>query len=624
MVRNAHKLLGNKTTKIPKEFITYDTETYAIDNEDGTKSHYLKLGIANYYKFTDNEPIKDNIKFYDCSTFWNWVISKMKTHGTLYLFAHNAQFDSAISKMFLELPKRGWDLERNIIDSSMFIVRWANGEFYFDVKEQRFKVKRDTAKYLYCLDTMNYFKSSLKEIGLKLGFEKLEIDIEQSIKTKEVSEELITYCQRDVDITEKLILEWFKFLKNNDLGNFQPTIASQAFNSFRHKFMEHPIYIHINDRAIEIERESYKGGRNECFFIGKIPEKIYVYDFNSLYPSVMIDNFYPTNLCAFRLQNDIDSLTEALKNKLVIAELKINIKKPYVAHRKERLLFPIGRFTGYFCSPEIELLLERNCIEEVGKVCYYDKNKIFSSYVKFFYEERLKAKANGDKVNDEMLKIMLNSLYGKFGQKLRINEIIGDTDFNDISVKTMITPEGMYNAKSFGGKVFKCSTTKEESSESFPAIASFCTAYARMKLLYAIEQAGWENVYYVDTDSLFVNETGKSKLNNLIDNKKLGYLKLEYEAPHGMIIKGCKDYVIFKKNGQYMEKIEKIKGVPKKAMKNDENVYELTKFDKFATSVRNGNLDRIVQRQMIKNLSREYTKGKVLKNGNVLPIRFNE
>lgn len=615
-MRPAHKLNENKKTMSPNRMITYDTETYSVNNTDGTKTHKLKVGVANYYAKINNKIKTESIVFYDVETFWNFVESKTKDRQKLYLFAHNAQFDSLIVNMFGELPKRNWELEKNIIDSNIFIVKWIKGE----------KGKGGNARSLVCLDTLNFFKARLSEIGEKLGFPKLEIDIEKSVKTKEVSEELITYCKRDVDITEKILLELFKFLKENNLGNFQPTVAGQAFTAFRHRFMKHSIYIHDNEKAIEVERNSYKGGRNECFFIGNIKEKVFCYDFNSLYPSVMIDNEYPTSLIGYRLQNDIETLKNDLENHLVIAELTIKIDKPIVAHKKERLLFPIGEFTGTFCSPEIKILLERNYIKSVGKVCCYKGAKIFKDYVEFFYNERLKAKEKKDKVSDELFKIMLNSLYGKFGQRLRKNELIGDSPINEISVRQIIDADGKYfTEKSFGGKVFLCSSLKDESYNSFPAIASFCTAYARTKLLLAIEKANWENVYYVDTDSLFVNQKGKDNLNDLIDDKKLGYLKLEYEAPLGMIIKGCKDYIIFKKNKSgYTEKIEKIKGVPRVASKNNQNEYELIKFDKFATSLRHGTLDRITQRNMIKQLSREYTKGIVQKSGKVTPIRLDE
>ena len=621
-MRDAHKLIENKKTMIPNSIITYDTETYSIENDDGTKTHKLKVGVANYWHTRNGKSSTESITFYDVKTFWDFVESKTGIKKKLYLFAHNAQFDSLIVNMFKELPDRGWNLDKSIIDANIFIVRWEKGNV--GTKEQEYR-DRDL-RGLVCLDTLNYFKASLREIGEKLGFEKLEIDIEKSVKTKTVSEELIAYCKRDVDITEKILLEWFKFLKDNNLGNFQPTIASQAFTAFRHRFMKNSIYIHDNERAIEIERNSYKGGRNECFFIGQLKEKIFCYDFNSLYPSVMIDHEYPTNLVSCRLQNDIETLKSDLEKHLVIAELTIKIDKPIVAHRKERLLFPIGKFTGTFCSPEIKILLERNCIINVGKVCCYNGAKIFTEYVEFFYNERLKAKEKKDKISDEMFKIMLNSLYGKFGQRLRKNELIGDADTNEISVKRIIdADDNLFTQKTFGGKVFLCSSSKEESYNSFPAIASFCTAYARTKLLLAIEKAQWENVYYVDTDSLFVNEKGKENLKDLIDDKKLGYLKLEYEAPLGMIIKGCKDYIIFKKNKSgYTEKIEKIKGVPRKAFKNNQNEYELIKFDKFATALRHGQLDRITQRNMIKQLSRDYTKGIITDTGKVEPFILDE
>jgi len=61
---------------------------------------------------------------------------------------------------------------------------------------------------------------------------------------------------------------WIEFCQSEDLGAFGYTIAGQSFNAFRHKFMKEDIYIHNSEKVLELERECYKGGRCEAFFIG--------------------------------------------------------------------------------------------------------------------------------------------------------------------------------------------------------------------------------------------------------------------------------------------------------------------------------------------------------------------
>ena len=393
--------------------------------------------------------------------------------------------------------------------------------------------------------------------------------------------------------------------------------------------MKHEIFIHNHLLAIALERESYKGGRNEAFYIGKLRKHISVLDFNSLYPSVMIDNLFPTEIIKYREQNNLRTLKEDIEKYLVIAELTIKIDKPIMGIKGERLLFPIGTFKGVFCFPEIERLLKDNCIKSVGRVACYKGEKIFKEYVTFFYNERLKAKLKGDKIKDEMLKIFLNSLYGKFGQLKKDNEIYGECDINETWSKKVDIPikiNGLKTGKTelvllkaFGGKIFKCVNTKDEVYNSFPAIASFCTSYARMRLLEAIEICGWDNIYYCDTDSLFVNDIGLKNLKSLIDNKELGKLKLEYECT-SMNIRGCKDYEVTKKGEN--KSISKIKGIPKSSKKINSNTFSMMKFSKFNTCLHDGNLSNITIKPMTKTLNRKYVKGVRLANGKVEPIKM--
>ena len=45
----------------------------------------------------------------------------------------------------------------------------------------------------------------------------------------------------------------------------------------------------------------------------------------------------------------------------------------------------------------------------------FKAGKIFSNYVETIYDLRLEAKNNQDKAKDVVCKLLLNSLYGKFG-----------------------------------------------------------------------------------------------------------------------------------------------------------------------------------------------------------------
>jgi hypothetical protein len=630
-LRINHKLNGGKNTFVPERFITYDTETdwnvSTIKNPRNGKlskvnDHFLKLGVARYY----SPEYKEEIVFYTVRQFWDWVVSKFnKPKIKLYLFAHNQHFDAMITDMFHELPERGFEQTTHpVIDSNLIILNYTK-----ESKEQSLTV----------LDTLNFFKSSLKDIGKHLGLEKLTLlESFEERKKKNIpanlDDELKVYCKRDVEVTEKIILELFKFIKMEDLGTFQNTLPAQSFMAFKHRFLDGDLYIHNNLKATALERASYHGGRNEAFYIGQTSERITVLDFNSLYPSVMLGNYYPYDLNAYSAKNDYDSLLSDLEEYLVIARLKVKVDKPLLAVKKDRLIFPTGSYWGTFSTPEIERLIKDDSILEVGAVATYHKRMIFNKFVEYFYNKRLEAKARHDDIMAEFYKLFLNSLYGKFGQLTKECICLGDSDINDVHSKIVIEcPDPLdmkkdfsYLEKSIGGKKYMYQRTATESFNSFPGIASHVTAYGRMKILDAIEKAGWENVYYCDTDSVFVNDTGLKNLSGLIDSKKLGYLKTEYTSELGMTIKGCKDYEIYKSDSDkgITSKITKIKGITKNALKLSDNEYVVYRFMKITSSMNRGNVGIVREFPMSKKLSREYKKGTILNSGWVKPIELME
>ncbi|GAH82277.1 unnamed protein product, partial [marine sediment metagenome] len=164
----------------------------------------------------------------------------------------------------------------------------------------------------------------------------------------------------------------------------------------------------------------------------------------------------------------------------------------------------------------------------------------------------------------------------------------------------------------FGGKIWDKSGFKE-GYDSLVAIPTFVTAYARCYLWSLIKQAGYkENVFYCDTDSIFVNKAGYNNLSDHIDQTRLGYLKPQPEGL--MIIHNVKDYVFNEERN--------IKGVRKDAEEIEESVFKQRQFVWFRTALRKGSVDTVEERKVTKHLTRKYNKGVVRADGWVDPYEL--
>jgi len=292
--------------------------------------------------------------------------------------------------------------------------------------------------------------------------------------------------------------------------------------------------------------------------------------------------------------------------------VKVKIDEPVIGVKQDKLIFPVGTFDCVLTTEELKYLIKTNSILKVYRVAIYEGEYIFKDYVDYFYNLKRKYKEEGNRVFYQITKLFLNSLYGKFGQRNESFKVVGeyDGDYN-FAIKYYDSEEKKwYYDVYLDGKIYR----KEgyyEAFDSFVAVASHVTAYARMYLWKLMKMAGLDNVYYVDTDSLLVNEEGFKRLKDYINDYELGKLKLEFETDY-ICIRGVKDYNFKFKN--------RIKGIKENAIKVDENTYIQKQFLK-TRSLLNEKISGVaVVKNVTKKLKRKYEKGIVTESGRVIPF----
>jgi hypothetical protein len=460
------------------------------------------------------------------------------------------------------------------------------------------------------MDTLNFYRMSLERLGKQLGERKLLMP-----EDGDSVEDWDTYCQQDVRVIYNAMLQWWRLLDDWDLGNFAITLPAQALTAFRHRFMSHKIFIDAHEEALALSRSAYKGGRVECFKLGRFSEMLYQVDVNSEYAYIMRDNRFPSKLVGFYRQPTMKLLGKWLSEYGVVATVTVNTDQPvYHYYQENRLMFPIGTFTTTLTTPELLYGVERGHIQQVHVVALYEMEPLFTKYIRFFFKQRRNAKVTGNLPNELICKLFLNSFYGKWGQNGRKwvetahTDIAGFGVWNVMDARTHTTTRVRQV-----GKLVQTLEESGESMESHPAIAAHITAHARMYLWSLIIMSGRENVYYVDTDSLIVNEQGFENLTPLRHDVKLGALKLEHKGDD-VEIRGLKDYTI--------EQLIKIKGVRPKAKLVGPGKYEQVQFRGMAGMLADGDGERVLIREVVKTLTRNYTKGTVTESGLVIPFEL--
>lgn len=595
--RKPHSLVREKTLAMPRHIIFVDTETKPKELPDGRIRQDFKLGWAVHYQKAYGRHVEKATwsYIYSIASFWDFVDTCCKDKRKLWIIARSLAFDFTVLAGWKHLRASGYKLKFFHSKGSTVIIS-----------------VRNKKKSILFVDSLNWFRETLAKTGERIGLPKLAIDFKTCTDSQ-----LSTYCHRDVEIELENFKRFIRFLEGNNVSRLCYTIGSTAMAAYLLNHYHRKIYIHNNQQAIDLERASYRGGRVECFYIGDKKDDIhYVLDVNSLYPFVMSANCYPVKYSKILSGIDKKPLQHILKDKAAIAKVLINTNEPVYAIRRERTIFPVGRFWAVLTTPELKYALANNHIERVGDCVLYEQADIFSSYVKRFYALRQDFKSAGVGQYEQICKLLLNSLYGKFGQKaeawLKIGNCPDEPD--RVELCFVVGEHRTRQIRYLLGEIFEL-TGYDECFNSFPAISSHVTAYGRMYLWELVKQAGDGHVFYCDTDSLIVDRDGLCNLKNRMDETELGMLKTEYTT-NTLSIRGLKDYTTSAK--------QVIKGIRKNALMLKENVYSQEKWPSFRGTLRDGDANVYTIETVVKYLNRIYSKGHVDVNGLVTPFVLDE
>jgi hypothetical protein len=403
----------------------------------------------------------------------------------------------------------------------------------------------------------------VKHIKGKFDFEKWD---------GKVTKELLRYLESDCKGLYEVIKKYYNWPLIKRAGP-SPTIASQAMRVFR-TFMKKEIHPLRRERD-EFTRMAYFGGRTEVFkpYFEEKGKTLKTYDVNSLYPSVMLKYDYPIKatdrtysfsdkgLGIFHVDVEVPEMYIPPLGSVIDVPseyeyyLKGNVKKVKKL-LTPKFVFPTGTFTGHWTNKELVYAMSKGV--KIKKVHYgimfENGGKIFEDYISRLYEMRLEAIKKGDGVTNIICKLLMNSLYGKFGMNNdRENLSFDPSDFDSASIHTVFE-NGSNKVPLFKSPVFLNGFTN-------PAVSCFVTSYSRIDMGGHFDKCG-EDIYYTDTDSLF---TGK----NLKGGDELGQLKLEYESKRAAFLLP-KTYAVEQISGGTNELVKKVamKGFDRKITQN--------------------------------------------------------
>lgn len=598
-------LKANEGNLLPRRIIFFDTETLPERTAHSTRlTHYLRLGCAEFGVLEAGRWTRVKLlNFSTAEEFWVWAIARGTPRGTTWIVSHGAVFDLATTQFPLlwesgavvdDKPraKRAPTAGDGTIAPPASLVVLEDPPTIIG-----FRAVASGSRFIV-VDTLNYFREPLAAMGETVGLPKLPMP-----EFSASNEDWFTYCRRDCDILREAFLGLVKFVAEQNLGNFGKTAPSQAMNAFRHRFMRHKIVQHDRRDVRALERDAYFGGECRVFYLGPIRATVHQLDVAGLFPSAMLYSAVPWRLLRWEIRDEPLPLAPAIDPARTIAEVVVNSPSETFPWRKDgRVSYLCGRFRTCLCGPELAYAVDKGYVIEWGRWAEYATIPLFTAYVEHFWRLRSQFRAAGNKLYDRLCKLLLNSLYGKFGQLgsawIDRPELLPERPWSQW-VELDCARSRRRDFRAVGWRAQE-RVAKQEIDGAFPAISAFITSAARQRMRELRRTAGVHDVYYQGVDSLIVSQEAFLRLlaAGEVAHFELGKLRFIDSAEVGGIW-GKQHYTL----GQR----DIISGVQPSGQRIDRESWQQERFGRAAALFSNGGERQLQSNQFILTRKQEGT-----------------
>ena len=537
--------------KINKSFIgAIDLETIEINDIQIpisiSFSYILNHNINTIFELIDYDLLKTNS---DAAVKKLWLtfmnkLDDLNLHRCI-IFSHNlGSFDGYfIFKGLLELPEIDINKVNSIIDDfhrfiSIDLV-WKDSKFIFKDSLRIFPVSLQQLCSLFGVEGKTHHYNPL--------FNKISL-----FENKVLLTQFIDYSKQDsISLLNALLKAQKIYIDEHevDIASIWST-STLSLKIFRQKFLDIDIPI-LTNKLDAIIRLSYIGGSTDYYY--KYGENLKHYDVNSLYPKAMC-NPMPLEYLGESEGNNV-----RLEEVFGFAEARITtpdkMEIPLLPFKFDNeTLHPLGSWIGVYFTEELKTIVKYGYRFEILWGYTFDKGYIFKDYVEFLYN--LRSEYPRSNPLNFIAKILLNSLYGRFGMDdnfVNISVIHKDY-YPDFENKFLDKIEDRIYLEDH---VIVFYNNLDNSSEDTAthnvsiSIAAAITAYSRIHMSQ-FKNNPEINLYYTDTDSIY---TDSDIDESFIDEKNLGKLKLETTNKRAIFLTP-KVYCLETVEGEFIHKVK--------------------------------------------------------------------
>lgn len=618
---SGHKIKLNHSGALPRYVSAIDIESERIDENNGHTHYFHRWRGGSIVSGRYRSGAFRGYQYEEATTreqFWRYLYSRSRPNFTAWVIGRNILSQLVLAGIADEFTESRLHIDK---PRSKRIKAGSNGE---QAENGALAVLESPPTIIGCrvaetqgrivfVDILNWFPGYLSPDQTAEGFATFASSPEwhSNVSRRCVSSQRAFHLHK----TFAGLMHW---VKTNDMGLFRYTASSQAMGAYRHRFMEHPIYVHDNSTIKKLERRGYFGGRSDCFRVAELRDTVFQLDVAALFPSVMQDGYFPHIMHRWEQRPELLHLLPTIDWSASVAEVELYTDKPLYPVRTDlHVIYPTGKFQTVLCGMELQRAFMSGCICKVGSWAEYKLKPLFRRWVTDLWAMRQRYRQDGNKLYEQFTKYIMNSLYGKFAQ-LTPQWVNVNSDYSLLPFTTESRRNGQTGEwealRAIGWQVQRL-TARVERPSSFYAVAAFVTSAARVRMDNLRSCAGRRNCYYQGVDSLIINKWGLSNLREAgeVSDNTIGRLRLEQSADY-LNIRGISDY-------QIGEKVV-LSSRSHQTETNDLGDVRQHKWYIMQHLFRNGPIDHIEERLDPWERRGQYAKGEIQPDGWVEPFEL--
>jgi hypothetical protein len=407
-------------------------------------------------------------------------------------------------------------------------------------------------KNLEFRDTLRHLPLSVKDLGELVGIQKRHAEMftngnrQRRPRDAKTFRQFLSRCQSDATITYRtadLLYQLYGKLGQHP----RATLASTALAIWRDGYWGRELH-RPKDAIWNAALEAYHGGRTEAFAVGTF-NAVRAIDASSMFPWAMTTAPLPLPWGAVRRVGAGAPIEPLGLYRARLTAMDCQYAPVLPVRTSQGTVYPTGTWEAWHVGEE--LLFARDCGTLVNVregYTFAETCRPFDGYVAAMFDKKNASRGAGR----TLYKLLLNSLYGKFGQR--------GEKVNCVRAEKLLTmPKPPANWRAWRG--FAIFTTEGSpppwGNNLWPA---FITARARIRLAQEIAKLqGLEHgarVLYCDTDSVLFQ--GAEGLSYPEKAKAPGEFEARGNFARAVIV-GKKEYALQRSDGTWEVHV---KGVP--------------------------------------------------------------